>query len=51
MPYSSSRSVSVAAGSTHDASSDTARTITDYQEKQDLLRTLYEQFFQAYSRR
>ncbi|HMA35501.1 MAG TPA: type ISP restriction/modification enzyme [Chloroflexia bacterium] len=29
----------------------TARTIDSYPEKQDLLRTLYEQFFQAYSTR
>lgn len=35
----------------YEAIEDTARTIDDYQEKQDLLRTLYEQFFQAYSRR
>ncbi|MGI8589136.1 MAG: type ISP restriction/modification enzyme [Chloroflexia bacterium] len=28
---------------------ETARTIEDYQEKQDLLKALYEQFFQAYS--
>ncbi len=30
---------------------DTARTVSDYQEKQGLLNALYEQFFQAYSTR